>query len=130
MRGRSDLQWRVPRRRLTGFLEVNLGGEESKHGFSIRGLADAVRPLASLEHLRIAGLMAIPPFADDPEASRPWFVRLRELRDEIAARPEWKGFPGWLSMGMSHDLEAAIAQGATWVRIGTALFGARDYGQP
>jgi PLP dependent protein len=111
--------------RLTGFLEINLGEEESKHGFPPRGLADAVRPLASLEHLRIAGLMAIPPAADDPEASRPWFIRLRELRDEIAARPEWAGFPGWLSMGMSHDYEVAVEEGATHVRVGTALFGTR-----
>lgn len=111
--------------RLTGFLEVNVGEEESKHGFSPQGLAEAVRPLASLEHLRIAGLMAIPPFADDPEASRPWVVRLRELRDELATRPEWTGFPGWLSMGMSHDYEVALEEGATHVRVGTAIFGVR-----
>ena len=111
--------------RLTGFLEINLGEEESKHGFPLRGLADAVRTLASLEHLRIAGLMAIPPFADDPEASRPWFIRLRELRDELAARPEWKGFSGWLSMGMSHDYEVALEEGATHIRVGTAIFGTR-----
>ncbi|HEX7184415.1 MAG TPA: YggS family pyridoxal phosphate-dependent enzyme [Thermoanaerobaculia bacterium] len=110
---------------VTGFLEVNVGGEESKHGFSPDGLAEAVRPLAGLEHLRIAGLMAIPPFGDSPEGSRRWFVRLRELRDELAARPEWTGFPGWLSMGMSDDFEVAVEEGATHVRVGTALFGAR-----
>jgi len=115
---------------LTGFLEVNLGGEASKHGFAPEGLAEAVRPLADLRHLRIAGLMAIPPQGDDPEDSRGWFVRLRALRDELATRPEWAGpwsasQGGWLSMGMSHDFEVAIEEGATHVRVGTALFGAR-----
>jgi pyridoxal phosphate enzyme (YggS family) len=118
--------------RVDGFLEVNVGGEASKHGFAPEGLAEAVRPLAGLARpqgetggLRIVGLMAIPPFGDDPEASRRWFVRLRELGAELAARPEWAGFPGFLSMGMSHDYEAAIEEGATHVRVGTALFGAR-----
>jgi PLP dependent protein len=115
-----------------GFLEVNVGGEASKHGFPPDGLAEAVRPLAGFLRpgeetagLRIVGLMAVPPFADDPEASRRWFVRLRELAGELAARPEWAGFPGLLSMGMSHDYEIAIEEGATHVRVGTALFGAR-----
>ena len=111
--------------RISGLLEVNLGNEESKHGFSPDGLAEAVRPLADLEHLKIAGLMAIPPQADDPEGSRSWFRKLRELRDELAARPEWAGFPGWLSMGMSHDFEVAVEEGATHVRVGTSLFGPR-----
>ena len=111
--------------KISGLLEVNLGNEESKHGFSPDGFAEAVRPLAGLEHLKIVGLMAIPPEADDPEGSRPWFRRLRELRDELAARPEWPGFPGWLSMGMSHDFEVAVEEGATHVRVGTLLFGSR-----
>ena len=110
---------------IPGFLEINLGGEESKHGFSPEGLAEAVRPLAGLEHLRIAGLMAIPPPGDSPEDSRPWFRRLRELRDDLGGRPEWSGFPGLLSMGMSDDFEVAIEEGATHVRVGTALFGRR-----
>lgn len=110
---------------VSGLLEVNLGNEESKHGFSPDGLAEAVRPLAGLEHLKIVGLMAIPPQADDPESSRSWFRKLRELRDELGARPEWPGFPGWLSMGMSHDFEVAVEEGATHVRVGTLLFGAR-----
>jgi pyridoxal phosphate enzyme (YggS family) len=115
--------------RLTGFLEVNLGGEASKHGFLPADLAAAAHPLADLRHLRIAGLMAIPPQSEDPEDSRRWFIRLRELRDELAARPEWsarwQGFGGWLSMGMSHDFEVAVEEGATHVRVGTALFGSR-----
>jgi pyridoxal phosphate enzyme (YggS family) len=111
---------------VTGFLEVNLAGEGSKHGFTVEGFAEAVRPLAGLQHLRIAGLMAIPPMGDDPEDSRPWFRRLRELRDDLASRPEWRGFPGWLSMGMSDDFEVAVQEGATHVRVGTALFGPRQ----
>jgi pyridoxal phosphate enzyme (YggS family) len=110
---------------ITGLIEVNLGGEESKHGFILDGLAEAVRPLADLQNLRVAGLMAIPPPGDSPEDSRPWFRRLRELRDGLAARPEWTGWPGLLSMGMSDDFEVAIEEGATHVRVGTALFGPR-----
>jgi pyridoxal phosphate enzyme (YggS family) len=115
--------------RLTGFLEVNVGAEASKHGFLPADLAAAARPLADLQHLRIAGLMAIPPQSEDPEDSRRWFIRLRELRDELAARPEWsarwEGSGGGLSMGMSHDFAVAVEEGATHVRVGTALFGTR-----
>jgi hypothetical protein len=110
---------------VSGFLEINLGGEGTKHGFPLEGLAEAIQPLAHLQYLRIAGLMAIPPQGDTPEASRPWFRRLRELRDDLAARPEWAGFPGWLSMGMSDDYAVAVEEGATHVRVGTALFGPR-----
>lgn len=110
---------------VAGFLEVNLGGEASKHGFLPEKLADEIRPLGHLPHLRIVGLMAIPPQGESPEDSRPWFRRLRELRDDLAARPEWAGFPGLLSMGMSDDFEVAIEEGATHVRVGTALFGPR-----
>lgn len=112
--------------RVDGFLEVNLGNEESKHGFPAGRLAEDAAPLAALSHLRIVGLMAIPPFEEDPEDARRWFVRLRELRDGLAARPEWAGFPGLLSMGMSHDYEIAVEEGATHVRVGTALFGERS----
>jgi pyridoxal phosphate enzyme (YggS family) len=111
---------------VSGFLEVNLGGEESKHGFPADGLAEAVRPLSRLRGVRIVGLMAIPPQGDSPEDSRPWFRRLRELRDDLAGRPEWAGFSGWLSMGMSDDFEVAVEEGATHVRVGTALFGPRN----
>jgi len=110
---------------VSGLVEVNLAGEESKHGFSPQGLAAALQPLVALGHLRLSGLMAIPPPAASPEASRPWFRALRELRDTLAARPEWADFPGWLSMGMSDDFEVAIEEGATHVRVGTALFGSR-----
>lgn len=108
------------------FLEVNLAGEASKHGFPADGLAAAAAPLAALPRLRVVGLMAVPPLGGEPEASRPWFRRLRALRDELAARPEWRGWPGWLSMGMSDDFEVAVEEGATHVRVGTALFGPRQ----
>ncbi len=110
---------------IDGFLEVNLGNEPSKHGFAPGNLTEQAAELAGLEHLRVVGLMAIPPFESDPARARAWFDRLRELRDGLAARPEWRGFPGWLSMGMSHDFEVAIAAGATHVRVGTDLFGER-----
>jgi pyridoxal phosphate enzyme (YggS family) len=113
-------------RRLPCFLEVDLGCEDSKHGFPVDGLAERVAPIADLAHLEVRGLMAIPPFEDDPEASRPWFVRLRRLAEELAGRPEWSGFPAELSMGMSNDFEVAIEEGATHVRVGSALFGPRS----
>ncbi len=112
-------------KRIDGFLQINLGAEPTKSGFPSEGLVDTVRSLAALEHLRIVGLMAIPPYEQELEAARGWFRSLRQLRDEIAAQPEWSDFPGWLSMGMSHDFEAAIEEGATHVRVGTSIFGER-----
>jgi PLP dependent protein len=113
-------------RTIPAFVEVNLADEASKHGFAPAGLGEAVRPLAGLAHLRVVGLMAVPPPGDDAEASRPWFRRLRELAGELAARPEWAGFPARLSMGMSDDFEVAVEEGATHVRVGSALFGPRS----
>lgn len=112
------------------FLEVNLAEEDSKAGFLPGELAERAAAAAELRNLRVLGLMAIPPFPDDPEESRPWFRKLRELSHEMAERPEWRqrpgGWPGKLSMGMSADYEIAIEEGATHVRVGTALFGARS----
>jgi hypothetical protein len=112
-------------RPIAGFIEVNLGAEPTKHGFLVDGIADEVRPLADYENLRIVGLMAIPPYEEDPDLARSWFRRLRELRDELRSRPEWDARLPWLSMGMSHDFELAVEEGATHVRVGTALFGER-----
>ena len=114
-------------RRVHGLIEVNLGAEESKHGFAPQNLAATLEALAALEHLEIRGLMAIPPPGVRAEDSRPHFRRLAGLRDELAGRPEWlaRGFAGELSMGMSDDFEVAIEEGATLVRIGSALFGER-----
>jgi pyridoxal phosphate enzyme (YggS family) len=112
--------------RIAGLVEVNLGAEASKHGFSAENLAASLAPLAALEHLEIRGLMAIPPPGPTAEDSRPHFRRLAGLRDELLRRPEWRGRPfGELSMGMSDDFEVAIEEGATAVRIGSALFGPR-----
>ncbi len=105
-------------------LQVNISGEDSKSGCSPEELTALARAVVALPNLRLRGLMAIPEPTDDVAAQHAAFARLRQLRDELALNLDT------LSMGMSHDLEAAIAEGATWVRIGTALFGARDYGQP
>jgi len=110
-------------RRLRTFLEINLGTESNKHGFASDGLVQVIAPLRELEGLELVGLMAIPPYEEDPEGARQWFRRLRRLRDDVAAR--WDGFPGMLSMGMSHDFEVAIEEGATHVRVGTSIFGPR-----
>lgn len=112
-------------RRLTVLLEINLGEEQSKHGFLPAELPSAVEPLLDLEHLVIAGLMTIPPFESDAGRARLWFRRLRELRDDLFSLSAWSDRPGFLSMGMSHDFELAIQEGATHVRVGTALFGPR-----
>lgn len=117
---------RAQQQEMTAWIEVLLGDEESKHGFHPDHLAEQVVPLAALEHLRVVGLMAVPPYREDVEQTRPFFHRLRTLRDQLFARPEWAGRPGYLSMGMSHDFEVAISEGATHVRVGTAIFGPRD----
>ena len=114
-------------RRMKGLIQVHLGGEATKHGFPEEGdaLVEAVRPLAALDWIDVVGLMTIPPSEDDPERQRAWFRRLRELRNRLAKEPEWQGFPGWLSMGMSGDFEIAIEEGATHVRVGSSIFGPR-----
>lgn len=112
-------------RRLPCLLEVNLAGEATKHGFEPAALLAALPALAAWEHLEIRGLMAIPPAVDDPEESRPWFIALRELGEQVAATGVLPGYAHELSMGMSHDFAVAIEEGATWVRLGTALFGSR-----
>jgi len=108
-------------------VQVNIAGEVQKHGVSPATLPALLDVFASLPHLRCRGLMVIPPFGDDPEISRPSFVGLRRLLEEQAtiARPNVALTE--LSMGMSHDLEIAVAEGATLVRVGTAIFGERQY---
>ncbi|EIK54910.1 TIM-barrel fold family protein [Stutzerimonas stutzeri TS44] len=105
-------------------LQVNVSDEQSKSGCSESEARELAAAIAALPRLRLRGLMCIPAPSDDPAVQRAAFARLRRLRDELGADLDT------LSMGMSQDLEAAIAEGATWVRIGTALFGARDYGRP
>jgi pyridoxal phosphate enzyme (YggS family) len=115
-------------RRVQGLLEVNVGGEATKHGFEPASLARDAEPLAALEHLDIVGLMTIPPPVDDPEAARPAFRHLRELAGTLNRRAEWSGRLVELSMGMSDDFEVAAEEGATLVRVGTRLFGPRPTG--
>ncbi|MFJ7006335.1 YggS family pyridoxal phosphate-dependent enzyme [Pseudomonas putida] len=104
-------------------LQVNVSGEDSKSGCAPADLPALAKAVAGLPNLRLRGLMAIPEPTDNRAAQEAAFARLRQLQESLGLGLDT------LSMGMSHDLEAAIAQGATWVRIGTALFGARDYGQ-
>jgi len=98
-------------------LEVKLSEEEAKSGADPVALAELIQAVRGCGNLRLLGLMTMPPWTEDPEASRPYFRRLRELAERHGLRQ--------LSMGMSHDLEAAIEEGATCVRVGTALFGER-----
>ncbi len=115
---------------LRGFLEVNLAGEATKHGFRLDELMEALDQLPELSGLELVGLMAIPPPSADPEGSRPWFRQLRELRDRISRQAPPRGWLGALSMGMSDDFEVAVEEGATHVRVGTRLFGPRPKASP
>ncbi|MCX6552266.1 MAG: YggS family pyridoxal phosphate-dependent enzyme [Acidobacteria bacterium] len=107
------------------FVQVDLAGEPTKHGAEADALLSIFDTAGSCRAATVTGLMVLPPFTPDPEDARPYFRRLRELREELAGR----GVPGAmlqeLSMGMSHDFEVAIEEGATLVRVGTAIFGAR-----
>jgi len=105
-------------------VQVDLAGEVTKHGVEEAGLLAVLEAVRGATHMHPDGLMILPPFADDPEASRPHFRRLRELRDLALSRELLQG--SHLSMGMSHDLEVAVEEGATMVRVGTAIFGERQ----
>jgi hypothetical protein len=105
-------------------IEVHLGGEETKSGVQEADLPVLAESIVRLQHLELLGFMAIPPYFDEPERVRPYFKKLRELRDQVASK---LGTPlKVLSMGMSHDFEIAIEEGATEIRVGTALFGERS----
>ena len=108
-------------------IELNLGGEESKSGVApvSQEFGALLEAVPCLTHLVFHGLMTIPPFSQDPQAARPYFRRLREIRDNIARRNLPAIRLDTLSMGMSHDFEVAIEEGSTCVRVGTALFGKR-----
>lgn len=114
-------------KRLAVLIEINVGGEAAKSGVAAESedLQELLQGAVKLEHLEFRGLMTVPPFTEDPQQARPYFRKLRELRDQIAARR----LPGVgmqvLSMGMSHDFEVAIEEGSTCVRVGTAIFGER-----
>jgi len=106
-------------------IQVDLAGESTKHGIPVGEVAAIAQAGRECRAARLAGLMLLPPWSDDPEATRPYFRRLRELRDRLVT----EGIDGSqlreLSMGMSHDYEVAIEEGATIVRVGTAIFGKR-----
>jgi pyridoxal phosphate enzyme (YggS family) len=105
-------------------IQVKLSEEESKHGVSKENLMELIETVMDLKHISLKGLMTMPPFFDKAELSRPFFRQLRKLRDQVQGQgyrlPE-------LSMGMTNDFEVAVEEGATIVRIGTAIFGERDY---
>jgi len=114
-------------KKISVLIEINVGGEAAKSGVApgSREVEELLSAAGGFESLEFRGLMTVPPYFDDPEAARPYFRKLRGLRDEIAAQR----LPGVgmdvLSMGMSHDFEVAIEEGATCVRVGTAIFGER-----
>ncbi len=114
------------RSELPVFVEVDLAGEETKSGISENELPELVRILRHCVCLRFDGLMALPPLSADPENSRSYFQRLRVIRDGLQKEGAFGSRDGELSMGMSHDFEVAIEEGATVVRIGTAIFGSRE----
>ncbi len=110
---------------LDGLVQVDLAGESTKFGAAPDEVRRIVAAAAGARAIRLVGLMLLPPWREDPEATRPWFVRIRELRDALAREAGTAVSLPHLSMGMSHDYEAAIEEGATIVRVGTAIFGAR-----
>lgn len=116
----------IDRKELPVLIQVDLGHETTKTGIeesAVRELAATVRECA---RLKLIGLMTLPPFFDDPEKVRPYFRRLRKLRDELCTEGLFGDRQGDLSMGMTHDYEVAIEEGATMVRVGTAIFGERE----
>lgn len=122
---RIDAAAHEARRAPALLVQVDLAGEATKHGAAV----DQIRPIFdaadALTAARIVGLMVLPPWSEDAEVARPYFRRLRELRDELGSRGVPAARLQELSMGMSHDFEVAIAEGATMVRVGTAIFGKR-----
>lgn len=112
---------------LAVLVQVDLALEETKAGIAEENLPELVAYLKTCERLRLVGLMILPPFFEDPEATRPYFQRLRMLRDQLSSENAFGDGAGELSMGMSHDFEVAIGEGSTMVRVGTAIFGDREY---
>lgn len=108
-------------------LEVNVAGEVTKGGFALKDMPEALESIFQLPHVAIRGLMTLPPFSDNPENARSHFAALRQLRDTLAQQSLRPGELKELSMGMSRDYQIAIEEGATMVRIGTAIFGTRSF---
>jgi len=122
-----DVAARALGKKLDVLIEINVGGEETKSGAApdSQGLEELLLAAPHLEGMAFRGLMTVPPFSDHAQDARPYFRKLRELRDAIAARKLSAVFMEQLSMGMSHDFEVAIEEGSTCVRVGTAIFGER-----
>ena len=116
----------VERDELPVLIQIDLGKESTKSGAAESELPEIVDAIKQSRIVRLQGLMTLPPYFDDPEQARPFFRRLRELRDELSARGAFAEGGGELSMGMTHDYEVAIEEGATMVRVGTAIFGDRN----
>jgi hypothetical protein len=114
------------RAELPALVQVDLGREATKTGVDEDELPSLIELLVGCKHLRLIGLMTLPPYFEDAEKARPYFCRLRELRDEWQKRGAFGDKSGELSMGMSHDFAVAVKEGATMVRVGTAIFGARS----
>ena len=121
----DELVKRLKEENLEIFVEVKLSPEETKHGCSQEDLFSLVEYILQFKNLKLKGLMTVPPYFENPEEVRPFFRKLRELRDKL--EKEFKIELPELSMGMSHDFKVAIEEGATIVRIGTAIFGERRY---
>jgi len=123
-----DASSRSLSKKLRVLIEINVGGEQAKSGVAPGSgeLETLLLAAPRLEALEFCGLMTIPPFTDNPEDARPFFRKLRELREAIAARKLPNIRMNVLSMGMSHDFEVAIEEGSTCVRVGTAIFGERE----
>jgi len=115
------------REELTVFVQVDLAGEETKSGIAESDLPKLVEFLKTCKCLRFSGLMIVPPYFENPDDVRPYFRKLREMRDKLLSQNAFANGEGELSMGMSHDFEIAVEEGATVVRVGTAIFGARSY---
>jgi len=110
---------------LEALIQVNLASEAGKHGAAPGYVPEILAAAARMKHIKVVGLMILPPYHPDPERSRPWFRGLAELASELSGRRFDKVSLGELSMGMSEDFEVAIEEGATLIRIGRALFGER-----
>jgi pyridoxal phosphate enzyme (YggS family) len=113
-------------RRISVLVQVDLAGESTKSGATDSELNEIAAFLKDCRNISFDGLMVLPPYFEDPEDVRPFFRRLKELRDGLREAGFFPAGSGELSMGMSHDFEVAIEEGATIVRVGTALFGARE----